>query len=197
MDILVKNFHILILAYALFGAFEYFETQDVKLKEAESFKESSEVKLQKAKLDLRKVEQYRKDLEASEKRVQEVVAKLEELTRQLPPNINDTEISTILERYTSKLKMLDLNFAPGKEESRSFYFAKDYFVDVRGTYLQFLILYEKLENLAKNGRILNVKYLKMKKSETGDKRSRFQILDLTTTFEAYKSNSQFDMRDFN
>lgn len=197
MDILVKNFHLLILFYALFGAFEYYEAQEAKLTEAQSFKDSSEAKLLRSKRELSKVKQYREDLEASEKRVTEVVSKLEELTRQLPPNINDTEISTILEKYSSKLKMIDLGFSPGKEEAREFYFAKDYFVDVKGTYLQFLIFYEKLENLARNGRILNVKYLRMKKSETGDKRSRFQILDLTTTFEAYRSNSKFDMRDFN
>ncbi len=197
MDIITKNIHLFIIIYALYGGYEYYEQQDGKLVGLKQTLEAGKAKVQRVKKELRQVEQYQKDLVASEQRVQEVVGKLEELTRQLPPTINDTEISTVLEKFSTKLKMFDLNFSPGKELEKGFYFAKDYNFDVKGTYLQFLIFYEKLEKLSENGRILNVKYLRMKKSDKGDKRSRFQILDLSTTLEAFRSNSKFDVRDIN
>ena len=56
-------------------------------------------------------------------------------------------------------------------------------------------LEQKLENLAKKGRILNVKYVKIKQSAEADPRSRFKILELNTIVEAYRYNHNFKTED--
>lgn len=192
IDIVVKNIHFLFLAYAIFIGVEYQEVSEEKLVSAKDQLEAMESKITKVERDLKEVKQFEDDREKSMERVQQVVDQIKTIQKQLPSEIRDAEVNGKLTEFSRTLKMLNPNPSPSTEVNQNFYISKDYNFDVQGTYLQFLIFYEKLENLAKNGRILNVKYLRMKGSTEGDPRSRFQLLDLTSTVEAYKYNESYD-----
>ena len=192
IDIIVKNIHFLFLAYAIFLGVEYQEVSEEKLVSAKDQLEVMEAKITKVERELKEVKQFEDDREKSMERVQQVVDQIKTIQKQLPSEIRDAEVNGKLTEFSRTLKMLNPNPSPKTEVNQNFYISKDYNFDVQGTYLQFLIFYEKLENLAKNGRILNVKYLRMKGSTEGDPRSRFQLLDLTTTVEAYKYNESYD-----
>jgi len=191
MDLLAKNLHFIFLAYALWIGNEYYVVQSEALVEAEARKISIESKLSKVEKQLEKVKSFEEDMEQSQKRVQDVVEKIKTIQTQLPSEILDTEINGRFTDYSDQLKMVKANPSPGAEKNNNFYISKEYNFDAQGTFLQFLIFFEKLSN---SERILNVKYLRIKTSEDGDKRSRFQLVDLTTTVEAYKYNADYNPR---
>ena len=192
MDIIAKNLHFLILFYAGFSAFEYYNEKEVKLSESISYVESQNSKLQKIEREFRDVKKYQENLKASEQKFQDVVKQLETAQRQLPSSINDAEVKEFLRDTALNLKMRTPKTVEAGEEHEKLYFIRDYNFDAEGTYLQFLILFETLENEAKKGRIVNIKYVKMEKSENGDPRSQFQLLKLSTTMETYRYNEAYD-----
>jgi hypothetical protein len=82
--------------------------------------------------------------------------------------------------------------------NRGFYFAKDYKFTGTGTFLQFLILMEKLEVMASNDRILNVKSLSLSVTDRlaeNDKKSRFQLLNFEAKIESFRYNPNYDVRE--
>lgn len=192
MDALVKNLHVFIILYALYNVFTYYEIMDEKLVQSKDSLVVSERKLTKVKRDLVAVRKFQENLEESKKRVREVVAKIEEMQKQLPSDIQDTEVTGRVTEFANDLKMVAPSASPKEEKNNKFYFSKDYEFSAQGTYLQSLIFFEKLENLAKSDRILNVKYVKMVNSENADPRSRFKILKIETMLEAYRYNTSYD-----
>lgn len=194
IDQLTKNLHILFLFYA--GYIAYFHQIDLetKLTDAISQADAGKVKLSRIERDLKEVKSFEENLEESKRRVREVVKKIETIQRQLPSEIKDAQVNGKLEEFSNSLKIINPTPVPRDEVNNKFYISKDYNFDAKGTYLQFLILFEKLEDLAMDGRILNVKYVRLQTDTEADPRSRFQILNLSTTLEAYRYNTDFDMR---
>jgi Tfp pilus assembly protein PilO len=76
---------------------------------------------------------------------------------------------------------------PDKEEAKGFYVARKYKFKAKATYLQFLIMFEKI---AENQRILNISDLYFKKLEQ-PQRSKFQLIDGEFNLEAYRYNSAY------
>lgn len=191
-DILIKNLHVFILIYAGFGLFAIWEEKSVELENAAGQVPAVASKIQRAKVKLARIKKFKKNLVSSEKRVQEVVKKIEKVQRQLPSEINDTEVQGLLSDISNKLKILEPSPSPGNEEKKGFYFAKSYNFEAKGTFLQFLIFYELLGN---EDRILNVSELSMKVSDSNDMRSRFQILDFETGIESYRYNTAYRVKE--
>jgi Tfp pilus assembly protein PilO len=192
MDILTKSAHLLFIFYALFIGMEYQGKISQQSLDVETALNVAEAKIKKSQRNLVAVKKFRENLEDSKKRVKEVVAKIEEMQRQLPSDIQDTVVTGTITEFANDLKMIKPSAAPKGEIDHKFYISKEYQFSTQGTFLQSLIFFEKLENLAKSDRILNVKYVRMVNSETADPRSRFKILELTTTLEAYRYNNSYD-----
>ena len=98
-DTLIKNLHVFIFLYTAFINYELFEQKRWRSRE------SQKVKLQalrqdytRSKTELAKVDQFNKDLASSKQRVEEVVAEIERVQKQLPSEINDTEVQQLLSR---------------------------------------------------------------------------------------------------
>jgi Tfp pilus assembly protein PilO len=194
IDQLTKSMHLLFLFYAGYIAYNHQIFQEEKLAEVISQFDANKVKLSRVERDLKEVKSFEENLEESKKRVTEVVRKIETIQKQLPSEIKDAQVNGKLEEFAQVLKIINPSPVPKEEINHKFYISKDYNFDAQGTFLQFLILFEKLEALALDGRILNVKYVRMQRDKEADPRSRFQILNLSTTLEAYKYNTNFDMR---
>jgi Tfp pilus assembly protein PilO len=80
-----------------------------------------------------------------------------------------------------------MSITPEVESDRGFYFARRYKIYAKATFLQFLIMFEKI---AENKRILNVSDSSFKKSEQ-PQRSKFQVIEGEMTIEAYRYNPNF------
>jgi Tfp pilus assembly protein PilO len=180
--------HWFIISYALFGLFEIYETKSLELELSSQQVPKMRSNVSKLKKKIAEINQFKKDLALSEDRVRVVVKQIEKIQKQLPTQINDTEVQSILTDMSHSLKIKNPNTQPLKEIKHDFYFAKNYKYSAKGTFLQFLILFEKLEELASKDRILNVKDFEFKISESSDKKSRFQILEFETTIESFRYN---------
>lgn len=186
-DQIIKNFHWIIILYTIFGLYTIYEEKSELLTQAESLPPTVEIKIERAKNKIKKIERFKQNLTKSKERVEEVVRQIEKVQKQLPSNVNDTEVQTLIGDIASKLKMRDPQPAPADEVNNGFYFAKDYNFTGQGTFLQFLIFFENLE---KAERILNIKNLSMK-LDPNEAKSRFPILTLETTIESYRYNSAY------
>lgn len=194
-DFLIKNIHYFILIYAGWNIFTIYEEQTVNVEQREVSLEAIRARLKKSKADLEKVDQFNRDLESSKMRVNEVVKEIEKVQRQLPSDINDSEVLGIMSDIALGLKIQKPETLPRIEESFGFYYAKEYQFSAVGTFLQFLILFEKLEDLSKIGRILNVKYLSYEQDEDADSRSQFKSLVFKTMVESFRYNPSYKPKE--
>ena len=133
------------------------------------------------------VESFMADIEAAKKRIELVAQEVEALQKKLPANISDTENIAIFQGITDGLNIKDVSISPGLEENNGFYFKKNYEFSGKGTFLQFLILMEKI---ADNERLLNVRTLVMNKSEDKTARGRYQLIQTQMRIETYRYNSE-------
>lgn len=195
MDAFVKNFHIIFFAYAVMIGLEKYEIRDVELTQASNALEAAKKIAESTARDLKQVIQFKADLTKSKRRVQEVVENIERIQKQLPSQIIDADVNDRLVEFSNALKMIDPSPAPKEEVNHNFYISKEFSFGAKGTFLQFLVFFEQLEKLAKKGRILNVKNVLIKKAKDADPRSRFKILELEATVEAYKYNNNFNPED--
>ena len=185
---LLKNLHWMIIAYAGFTLFTIYEEKEQVYQDLVTRTPALKNKIQREKTKLAQIEEFKKNLSATKERVQEVVRQIEKVQKQLPTDVNDTQVQEVLGGYASELRMKEPLQAPGEEKNHGFYFAKEYSFEGKGTFLQALIFFE---NLAKADRILNVKNVKIKHSNL-DNRSRFQIIDLQTTVESFRYNKNYE-----
>jgi len=196
-DFFLKNIHMFIIIYAGYNLFMIYEEKELALVASMQGKSTAQAKLKKSKASLEEVDRFNKNLEESRKRVKGVVENIKKIQRQLPSEINDSDVQGILEGISNTLKMKEMELKPKTENSHDFYFSKDYLYDSKGTFLQGLILFEKLEELSKTGRILNVKYVRMTLDKDADSRSRFKVLNLSTVVESYRYNPSYKMTNGN
>tara|TARA_Y100000385_G_C13046208_1_gene617596 strand:- start:194 stop:808 length:615 start_codon:yes stop_codon:yes gene_type:complete len=186
-EMMVKNFHWFIIAYAAFGLFTVWEEKMEEIESAKGSVPPMEAKIIKSKRKISEIKKFKKNLEQSKERVQEVVKQIEKIQRQLPSDVNDTEVQALISNIAQDLRVKDPRANPGEEKDEGFYFEKKYKFQGVGTYLQFLIFFENLE---KAERILNVKSLSLildPKSKT----SRFPIVNLETTVESFRYNTNY------
>lgn len=190
-DTLIKNLHIFILIYTAFINYDLYEVKIVEIEAQKATIASTQARLARSKTELAKVDQFNKDLESSKQRVAEVVAEIEKVRKQLPSEINDIEVQQLLSGISQDLRMREPSTSPNTETSNDFYFTKDYTFSVKATFLQALIFFEKLENISKSNRILNVKYFKMSDDPESDNRSQFRGLKIETNLESYRYNTNY------
>lgn len=131
------------------------------------------------------VESYMKDIEAAKQRIELVAQEVEALQRKLPANISDPENLGMFQDFANSLNIRNVSITPGREENLGFYFKKNYEFKGQGTFLQFLILMEKI---SENERLLNIKTVKMYKDTETQVRGRFQLIKSEMMIEAYRYN---------
>jgi Tfp pilus assembly protein PilO len=187
-DQLVKQFHWIIILYAGFGLFTVYEEKEAELVASQAQIPGLENNVNRLKRKLTQINQFREDLNKSKERVQAVVKQIETIQKQLPTDINDVEIQQLFSNMSDELRIVEPNTQPLEEINNGFYFSKNFKYSGKGTFLQFLILVEKLEVLASKDRILNVKDLSFRINEAADKRSRFTILEFETAIESFRYN---------
>ena len=142
-------------------------------------------RINKFKRERKEVDTYMADIESAKKRIELVAQEVEALQKKLPSNISDPENLAMFQGFTDSLNIRDVSIVPAQEENLGFYFKKRYELKGRGTFLQILILMEKI---AENERLLNIKSIKMYKDANSDVRGRFQLIRAEMSIEAYRYN---------
>jgi Tfp pilus assembly protein PilO len=190
-ELLIKNIHWLLIFYAANNIFMLYEEKSEQFENIIAQTPVLSAKIQKEKRKLVQIEEFKKNLSATKKRVTEVVKQIEKVQKQLPSDVNDAEVQKLLSDIGSKLRVQDEQQAPKNETNNGFYFAKEYEYKARGTFIQSLIFFENLE---KAERILNVKSFQINRIQE-NVRSRFQIVDFKIVIESFRYNKNYRERD--
>ncbi len=186
-DFFVKNFHWLIIAWALQGIYvSYTEHEEMLLPVLES-KPGIEETIVRLERQLKEIETFKKNLEQMKERLSEVRNQIEKLQRQLPSDVNDTVVLTFLSDEGKKINILNGQYSPSAESNNGFYIAKDYKMAAEGTFLQFLIMFEKI---AASERILNIKNFNMTADRTNN-RGFHQIIKMEASIESFRYNTNY------
>lgn len=189
-ELLIKNLHLLIFAWAGYGLYGIYEEKIMILEQTTQQTPVIESKIKKATKKLKDITKFKANLAASKERVNEVVKQIEKMQKQLPTDVNDAEVQRIMGNIATDLRIANATSKSNPERVEGFYFAKEYVFNGKGTFLQFLIFFEKL---AKQERILNVKKVSLSQSENS-LRSRFQVLKFETVIESFKYNVSYRER---
>ncbi len=106
----------------------------------------------------------------------------------MPTEINDGDVINFVTKKADELNIREVNITPTLElEDKGFYKIKKYIFNAKGTYVQFLILFE---NIADYKLILNIGKVEFSRNSLLQ-RSRFQIIDGQFEILAYQYNPEY------
>lgn len=187
MDKILKNLHWLIIAYATFNFYIlYIETEE-KLTNIVSQEEAQRLQLTRNKKTQREIANYYKNINEEKDKIERVAKEIEKTQQLLPGEISDSENINLLRKMADDVNIKELSITPELDFDRGFFIARKYRVKAKATFLQFLIMFEKI---AENKRILNVGESVFRKSAEPQK-GKFQVIEGVFSIEAYKYNSNF------
>ena len=184
---LTKNSHWIIILYAFWGLFTIYEEKEEILLSSISQIEPMKIQIQRMKIKMKKIERFKKNLSSSKERIVEVVKQIERVQKQLPSNVNDTEIESLVGKIANDLKIRRVETYPDKESDNGFYFSKEYKFTGYGTFVQFLIFFENLE---KTERIINVKNFTLT-FDSNKTKGRFPIVNIDSVIESFRYNTKY------
>lgn len=183
----ISNLHVFIVLYGLYGAWMSYDAHTVQMENLNSQFPSLEAEIISNQKKVKEIQEFVKKTEESKVRVEEVAKNIESAQKQLPADINDNQILTFFNQEISSLNIKDPQIVPGKETSSTYFISKEYMIKANGTFLQFLIFFERIGN---STRIYNVKNLKLINPDA-NQRGRFQMIVGEGIIEAFRFNPDF------
>lgn len=184
---LIANIHIFLLLYICYGVYEQYEAHVAEMESIEQEFPQVNDQIAKAEEKVKEIKEFIKKADEYKVRVEEVAKTIESVQRQLPPETNDSQIISFFQEEMKALNIKDPSNMPGKEENTTYFITKDYQVKATGTFLQFLVFFERVGNAS---RIYNIQTLKLT-TVNENKRGRFQVLNGEAIIQAYRFNPQF------
>lgn len=171
----------------IYNAWVYWDEHSTNMESMTNQIQGLETSIESNKKRLGDIEEFVKKIDEYQLRVEEVAKNIESVQRQLPATTNDTEIISFINQELTTLNIKESNMKPGSENFQTYFIAKDYDLTAKGTFLQFLVFFERLGSAS---RIYNVPELSLKVISDG-KRGRFQMLEGSAVIQAYRYNPRF------
>jgi Tfp pilus assembly protein PilO len=182
---ILPNIHYLFFVWALWNFMGLYEEYGVREGEILSEKESTIQEIAKHKADLQDVKKFTDNLEESKKRVENVFQTIDKVQRQLPSEVSDIEILDFFSKEKKNLNIPTLNTLALPEKNDSFFVIKPFELNGQSTFLQFLVM---LERLSYSERIFNIKEFELSLPQEAQK-GRFQLISFKAKIETYKYNT--------
>jgi len=184
---LIKNIHWIIIFYALYGMGMFAYEQEGIISEIHAKQEEQKLDLEKAKKSKKEIDTFKRNIDDAKSRIERVAKEIEKTQQLLPSEVSDTENISLLRKMSEDINIKEVSILPDKDENRGFYIARRYKFRAKATYLQFLIMFEKI---SENKRILNISELKYEKLDQAQ-RSKFQLINGDFVLEAYRYNAEY------
>jgi Tfp pilus assembly protein PilO len=184
---ILDNAHVLLLLYGLYGAWVMYEDHGLKVEEINMRKAGVETEIATAQAKVKEIQEFLKKADEYKVRVEEVAKNIETVQKQLPSETSDTNILSFFHTEINALNLKDADIKPGAEDKTTYYIAREYTLKARGTFLQFLIFFERIGNA---DRIYNIKSLKLNNSDDTQK-GRFQLISGEAVIQAFRANPEF------
>ena len=188
MQTLIEKLHWFVFMYTLFIGYEMYASHDEKKLSLEARVPVMDQKLKVAKKKVSDLKKYFKDIEAAKRNIERVALEVEKVQRRLPSDIADSENLKMIQDIAARLNIKEVFIKPKVEIDKGFYFIKNYILTAEGTYLQFLVLFEKI---AESKRLLNIKDVLFEEIVDRDQRARFKLIKGRVIVQAYRYNSRY------
>ena len=186
MESLISKLWLIIIAWGAWEAYQVYEQHTEKIENINSVKPRIHKKIREAKKEKKQIKTYLRDIEEAKKNIELVAQEVERLQKKLPESIQDVENLRIIRNIASGLNITKIYLSPATEENKGFYFTKRYEFTGTGTYLQFIVFFEKI---ASSERLLNIKEVNFKRSAE-PQRGRFQLTNAKVIIESYRYNPE-------
>jgi Tfp pilus assembly protein PilO len=187
MSKILKNLHWIIIAYSVYSFYSIYMEKDEQLNTTTAKEASLQNDLKKSKKLQREVQNFHKNIGEEKAKIERVAQEIEKTQQLLPSDLSDTENINLLRRLADEVNVKEISIAPEREVDQGFFITRGYNVTAKATFLQFLILFEKI---SENKRILNVGDCSFKKS-TDPQRGKYQIINGQFKIYAYRYNVNF------
>ncbi len=188
MGAIVKNLHYLIIALALFNIFTLWSEKNEILEGLIVQTESLSTSIKNKEKSKKEINKFFTDINEAKDRIERVASEIEKIQQQLPAEINDGDVINFVTKKADELNIREVNITPSLDlEDKGFYKIKKYLFKAKGTYVQFLILFE---NIADYKLILNIGKVEFSRNSLMQ-RSRFQIIDGQFEILAYQYNTEY------
>lgn len=184
---LLEKLHFVIILYGLYAAYGVYEEHAIKMEELNGRFPGVESEIVVNTKKVKEMQEFVKKAEESKVRVEEVAKNIESAQKQLPSEINDSEIIGLFSEEINSLNIKDPGYLPGGEKPSTYFISKEYSIKAKGTFLQLLVFLERVGNAT---RIFNVKKVKFVNTEP-NQRGRFQMISFDATIEAFRYNPDF------
>lgn len=184
---ILANLHILIFLYVGYDVYTKYEEHTVATEAVTSQFPAIDNERNDLNRRIQQIEEFRKKAEEYKARVEEVARNIEAVQRQLPADTNDNQIVSLFRDEMSNLNIKTPTINPGIEEVSTYFISKDYSINAKGTFLQFLIFIERLGNA---DRIFNIRSMRLVNSDPRQK-SRFQVISGEFVIQAFRYNPDF------
>lgn len=184
---LLKNLHWPLLIYFAYNMYVKYDAFTIQYQEDANRIPTIKQNISKKLKEKEEIDKYYEDIEEAKDRIEKVALEIEKLQAQLPTKVSDTENVEIIMKLAQDVNMQNVKTSPASESIQGFYIIKDYNLEATGTYLQFLVFFEKI---AEQSRLFNIGNVDLKTSEKATK-GRFQLLDGKVIVKAYRYNTGY------
>ena len=185
--LLIKYFHFAILVYGAYTIWNDYEDHNKAMQDKDGQISVVKTRLTKLKKRVKLLDGFLDDLNESKRQLNDTLAEFEQMQQQLPEEIRDTDVLDLFSREADFMNIKDVFLQPKAEKIRDFYVAKEYEIKATGTYLQFLVYFERLE---KKPRLIDVVQLTLMSSKSSKNKGRFQLVDVNAKMEVFKYTSK-------
>lgn len=187
MKSLISKTHYFIIIYLLVGVYSNWVENKEKIESELDQVPVMKNKIARAKKEKKQLKTYLKDVESAKGRIELVASEIEKLQKKFPDVIDDTKNLSTLKKMAEQINIKNVYLTPMGETTKDFFIAKKYNFKASGTYLQFLLLMEKI---GAESTILNIKRIFLENVQK-KQRGRFQIINGDIIIETYRYNKNY------
>jgi len=186
-DLLFKKLHFLILIFASWQCYVLY-TDHVDQKEIlEQQVPPVEVQLEKLKKKVANIKKNQEQLKEYESKLEEVRAQVNQLKTKMPSEAERSDVLQELKNQAEELGLKEVTFNPLPQQDRGMYLINSISISGKGLFVQFLVLFEKIQASA---RFFNVDNLTLTQS-VSDASGRFVYITVKADIQTFEYNEKY------
>lgn len=197
MEGIFKFLPFLILLYGGYTTWTELEEHDEKVVNLQNQLTGKKAAKKRLEKKVAEVKEFIPQIDSVEKAISDFESKIESIKFKIPPLEVKTDILDELSNEAKKLNIQKVNFKPSYERPNSggIYITNGLEFDAVGTYLQFLVFFEKLSTA---NRLFNVNSISVKDSTEGSTQGgRHKIIKANAIIETFHYNENYKPEEQN
>lgn len=183
----IASVHWIVVGLGLWNIWFLYEDHSLQIEEVISRETQIESEIGEKKKSLEEIKDYVRKADEFKSRIEQVAKNIETTQRQLPQETNDDKIISFFKSEMGLLNIKEGSVVSNQEQKSTYYISKDFSLKAEGTFLQFLVFFERLKE---QDRIYSIKELKIVNSNDKQK-GRFKMLSFQSVIQAYRYNPDF------